>query len=57
MGGHTAIIAYSHMKQKRVVVHTRHVGKGAPTVAVEEMSHASVHANEDVCVSHIFVQW
>lgn len=52
-GGHTAIIAYSHMKQTRVVVRTRRVGEGAPTVAVEEMSHASVRGKEDVCVSHI----
>ena len=51
-GGHTAITAYSRMKSKRVMVHTWRPSDGS--VAVEEMSHASIHGKGEASIAHIF---
>ena len=50
-GGHTATAAYSLMQRRRICVHPRQPGTGAPKV--EELSHASVHGQEDLHVAHI----
>ena len=50
-GGHTATIAYSLMRNTRVMVHTFQAE--TKTVTVEEVSHASIHRNDAVRLAHI----
>ena len=50
-GGHTVIIAYSVMKNTKVMVHTKEGQGGA--VKMEEMSHAAVQGKDDARVVHI----
>ncbi|CAK9046729.1 ATP-dependent DNA helicase, partial [Durusdinium trenchii] len=49
-GGHMAIVAYSAMREKRVVVHTR-LGEGG--VQVQEQSHEAVYGNSSLPTVHI----
>ena len=50
-GGHTAIIAYSLMKNTRVIVHTHHAEAGH--VTVEEVSHGSIFGYAAMPAQHI----
>eukprot|EP00435_Cladocopium_sp_Y103_P028722 s3575_g7.t1 len=50
-GGHTVIIAYSLMKQRRITVHTYRADQGA--ISVEEVSHGTVIDNDAKTMVHI----